>query len=114
MRHIVPALLLTSFTLIAGSALAQSPDYAGQYRLADGRVLTVSDNDGKLTAQIVRPAITQQNRAATARNIVLTEVGPGRFKAHNLPLQITFGQGVTGAIADVSLDEQAPLTIAQR
>lgn len=110
MRQIIPAVLLT---FVAGSAMAQGTDYTGQYQLADGRLLTVSDNGGKLTAQIARTAITQK-RFAASREIALTEVGPDRFKATSMPLQITFGQGATGDIAHVSLDEQAPAQMLAR
>ncbi|MDQ2821128.1 MAG: hypothetical protein M3Y65_12170 [Pseudomonadota bacterium] len=115
MRQLFPALLLA---LLAGPAMAQAPsaDYAGQYRLTDGRVLTIRDNDGTLTAQVARPSATQNNAHTLAsREFVLTPVGPGRFRATATPLQITFGQDAAGAIAQVSLDEQAPLqTLARR
>lgn len=106
MRKLIPALLLTLF---AGSAMAQAPapDYSGQYKLADGRVLTINDTDGKLTAQIARPAATQQKRFGEPREIVLTAVGPDRFKATSTPLQITFAQGAAGDVAHVSVDEQS-------
>lgn len=113
MRHIIPAVLLT---LIAGSAMAQTPDrdYAGQYRLADGRILTVTDNDGRLTAQIARQVLTSQQRSNAPREFVLTEVAPDRFKASFSPLQITFNQGVAGEMAQVTVAEQAPPLLARR
>lgn len=114
MRHLFPALLLA---LLASPAMAQdaSADYAGQYRLTDGRVLTIKDNDGTLTAQVARRTATQNNgHAIGAREFVLTPVAPGRFKATATPLQITFGQDAAGAIAQVSLDEQAILQAVAR
>jgi hypothetical protein len=105
MRKLIPTLLLT---LLAGSAMAAAPDYSGQYQLADGRVLTVKDTDGKLTAQIARAAITQQKRFAEPKEIVLTEVGPDRFRSTSTPLEITFAEGHKGDIAQVSVNEHAP------
>jgi len=113
MRQLISAALLT---LLAGSALAQAPDrdYAGQYRLADGRILTVTDTDGKLTAQIARQAPTSQQRSNSPREFALTEVAPDRFKASTSPLQITFNNGAGGDVAQVTLHEQATPLLARR
>lgn len=113
MRQLISAALLT---LIAGSALAQAPDrdYAAQYRLDDGRILTVNDTNGRLTAQIARQTLTSQQRSRSSREFVLTEVAPDRFKASATPLQITFNNVAGSDIAQVTLHEQATPLLARR
>jgi len=109
--------------LLAGSAVAAEPvqdsaaSYAGRYVLADGRILTVSAQDDKLTAVIAANAAAARSmRVGAEREVVLHRNGPGRFVATSSPLQIDFGKDARGDIVQVSTsDVVAPRTpMAQR
>lgn len=100
--------------LLAGAAVAAEPvpanlqDYAGQYVLADGRILTVGETDGKLTAAIAaRPFTMSSTRHAAGREVVLKADGLDSFKSTSTPLQISFRQDARGDIAQVRLNESA-------
>ena len=105
--------------LITGSTCAAAPvpaeatlqDYAGQYELADGRILTVTENGDKLTAWIAPRTATLPNpRVSSPREVVLKQVGPAHFRSTSTPLQINFGQDARGDVAQVRLTEQAEPT----
>lgn len=106
------ATLLIASTF-AASAFAATPAtedvhvYTGQYALADGRVLTISDDNGTLTAQIAKRSPTMANaRFSAARTVELKPAGLARFTSTTTPLQITFGEDGKGEVAQVSLTEQ--------
>jgi hypothetical protein len=105
--------------LLAGAAVAAEPapanlqDYPGQYVLADGRILTVGEVDGKLTASIAaRPLTMSRARHTTGREVVLKADGLGSFKSTSTPLQISFHQDARGDIAQVRLNEDAAPMVA--
>lgn len=104
--------------LLAGSAVAAEPvnnlqDYAGQYVLADGRILTVAEADGKLTAAIAARPVTQSHaRFNTTREVVLKPDGLDSFKSTTTPLQVNFRQDARGDIAQVRLNESAAPMVA--
>lgn len=102
--------------LITGSACAATPvpaeatlqDYAGHYELADGRILTVTEAGGRLTARIAaRSAMAANLHFGSRREVVLLQDGPARFHSTSTPLQINFGQDARGDVAQVRLTEQA-------
>lgn len=110
------AAALLSCTL-AGPALAAAPAqadpqadpqaYAGQYALADGRILTFGADAGVLTAQLGKPGLALRNaRFSAPRTVVLKPAGPGRFIGATAPLQLTFAADGHGDVAQVSLSER--------
>jgi hypothetical protein len=111
-------LSLLSAILFAGAAGAAEPaqpalqDYAGQYVLADGRILTVSEDGGTLKAAIAARTATMNPRFNGARNVVLKPDGFGRFTSTSTPLRISFSQDAWGDVAQVRLDEHAAPMIA--
>lgn len=105
--------------LLAGSAVAAEPapanlqDYAGQYVLADGRILTVGEANGTLTASIAaRPFTTSSTRHTASREVVLKADGLDSFKSTSTPLQVSFRQDARGDIAQVRLNENATPMVA--
>lgn len=105
--------LLASSAVAAEPASAHLQDYAGQYVLADGRILTVSEADGKLTAAIApRPITMNRARFSTGREVVLQADGLDSFKSTSTPLQVSFRQDARGDIAQVRLNEDAAPMIA--
>lgn len=105
--------------LLAGSAVAAEPapanlhDYAGQYVLADGRILTVSEADGKLTAGIApRKGTLNNKRYSGGRDVALKAIGLDSFKSTTTPLQIDFRQDARGDVAQVFLNENAVPVVA--
>lgn len=105
--------------LLAGSAVAAEPapanlhDYAGQYVLADGRILTVSEAGGKLSAGIAaRPGALNNVRYSGGRDVVLKANGLDSFKSTTTPLQIDFRQDARGDFAQVFLNEDAAPVVA--
>jgi hypothetical protein len=110
MRKFTAALLFCLATTSAFAATASEPDYSGEYRLTDGRVLTIGEENGRMTAQIARPLLTQPNeRILPARKRVLVQVGPASFKSTSSSLLISFAQGAGSDGALVSVNEQPPV-----
>lgn len=120
MRKITISLLFG--LVLCGSAGAAEPsraavqDYAGRYELTDGRVLTVSQDQGVLTASIGPRAGTMRARFSSPREFVLAPDGIGGYRASAAPLRIRFSQDGAGDVASVQLDEQAApqITLARR
>lgn len=110
MLKLTATLLLASTLAVSAHAAAPAEDlqaYAGQYALADGRVLTIADDAGNLTAQIVKRAPTMQNsRFSAPRTVALKPAGLGRFTSASSPLEVTFAHDARGDVAQVSLTEQ--------
>jgi hypothetical protein len=114
-------MLLLASSLATAACAARPPvdlhAYAGQYALVDGRILTISDDAGKLVAQLSKRHPTMHNaRFSDARPIELTPDGLGRFTSSRPLLHITFAPDGTGDIAQVLLSEQgaAARGLAQR
>ncbi|WP_332878516.1 hypothetical protein [Massilia sp. S19_KUP03_FR1] len=99
--------------LLAGSAVAAPAaqpalgDYVGRYVLADGRILTVEEDGGQLSAVITFRTPTLNPRFNGARAMLLKPDGLGSFVATSQALRITFGQDRQGDIAQVSLEDRA-------
>jgi len=104
--------------LLAGSACAAEPaqpaskDYAGRYALTDGRILTVEQADGTLTATIALRSASINPRFNGAREVVLKPDGMGGFMSTSTPLRISFSQDARGDIAQVRVDEHAAPMVA--
>lgn len=115
-------LSLLSGILFAGAAGAAEPaqpplqEYAGRYVLADGRILTVSENSGTLRAAIAPRNRTMNPRFSGVRDVVLKPDGFGRFTSTSTPLRISFSQDAWGDVVQVSMDERAApmLALARR
>jgi len=107
------AALLLALSL-ASTACAATPEaldlhaYAGEYALADGRILSITDDTGQLSAQLSKRGPTMRNaRLGETRRVVLKPTGPARFTSTTTtPLQITFAPDGRGEIAQVHLTEQ--------
>lgn len=106
------AALLLALSL-ASTACAATPEaldlhaYAGDYALADGRILSITDDTGQLSAQLSKRGPTMRNaRLGETRRVVLKPTGPARFTSTTIPLQITFASDGKGEIAQVSLTER--------
>jgi len=116
MRKITVSLLFG--ILLCGNAGAAEPsraalqEYAGRYELADGRLLTVSEDKGVLTASIGPRAGTMRTRFSSPREFVLTPDGTGGFRASAAPLRLRFSQDGAGDVASVQLDEHAAPMVA--
>jgi len=110
MLKLSAVLLLASTLAVTAHAAAPQGDYSeyvGRYALADGRVLTIADEGGTLTAQIAKRSATMRNaRFSESRTVELKPAGLARFAATASPLQITFGADGKGEIAQVSLTER--------
>lgn len=111
MRKFAASILLcltATSAFAAGHEPLSTADYTGKYQLADGRLLTITDDNGRLWAQISRPSITRgKDHAAVSRMVQLDELAPARFVARTTPLEITFGPPSDGDIASVRVTEQA-------
>lgn len=113
MHKLTTALLLGC--LMAGAAHAAPgldavQAYAGTYQLADGRMLTVTEQDGLLHASIAsRAAAALKSRTGNSSDVILKEAGPARFVSTSTPLEITFDKGADGDVAQVTLSGRAPM-----
>jgi hypothetical protein len=72
-------------------------DFVGQYELADGRVLTVTQRARRLVAQVEGQEAVPLKRA-----------GPGRFSAADGQLRVAFDQHANGSVTGVVIDVPAP------
>ena len=104
------ATLLLALSL-ASTACAATPEaldlhaYAGDYALADGRILSITDDTGQLFAQLSKRGPTMRNaRLGETRRVVLKPTGPARFTSTTTtPLQIAFAPDGKGEIVHVHL-----------
>lgn len=118
MKKLTATLLLGC--LMAGSAFAAPADpamtaYTGSYEMADGRILTVSEQDGQLHASVTsRSAVARNARYTAPREVVLKETAPDQFTSTTTPLRVTFGQGAHGDIAQVTLSDRGEPMMASR
>jgi len=82
-------------------------EYVGHYRLSDGRRLEVTEQNGRLRAQIVMPRSVGHGRFDMSRPVFLKPEGALRFVSSTPPLQIVFEQEADGYIAGLRLSEDA-------
>lgn len=104
MRHFILALLLGCAVCAPGQAAdrhagsATLQDFTGQYVLLDGRVLTVTQRQRTLSAQLGSRAL-----------VPLKATGPATFAAPGGELVLTFDQRGNGNVAGVTLTEAPPV-----
>ena len=93
----------------AAPALADSAaEHAGKYVLSDGRVLTVTEQNGRLFAQLATPRSTENDaRLSTPKKVVLHPAGPGVYVSPSTPLQIRFDSADGDAVV-LNTDAPAP------
>jgi hypothetical protein len=100
MRHFILALLLACAASGASQAADRQPDsatlqdFAGQYVLHDGRVLSVTLRQRTLAAQV-------EGRAMA----LLKATGPATFSTVGGDLVLTFDQRSNGSVAAVAVTE---------
>lgn len=103
MRTLLAAVLFATTLLVPAQARESKltstalNDFVGQYELADGRVLTVTQRARQLVAQV-------EGQAA----VPLRPAGPGRFSTPDGQLRVAFDQHANGNVTGVVVDVPAP------